>query len=148
MAQKWDGTSIYDVCDLGRPPGNGVRPDVTNAEQNFHTDNSYNLVPPHYVGLMCLRTAMDGGVSRIVSFAAAHDEMRRHHPDLLARLYQPFYFDRQREHAPDDIMATYHPIFEASRPVDRPAVAFPGQQRLGARRRADRRRGRGGAGRL
>src|SRR5438445_11484596 len=34
VAQKWDGTSIYDVCDLGRPPGNGVRPDVTNAEQN------------------------------------------------------------------------------------------------------------------
>ena len=64
-------------CDLGRPPGNGVRPDVTNAEQNFHTDNSYNHVPPHYVGLMCLRTAMEGGVSGIVSFATAHEEMRR-----------------------------------------------------------------------
>ena len=112
VAQKWDGTSIYDVCDLGRPPGNGVRPDVTNAEQNFHTDNSYNLVPPHYVGLLCLRTAMEGGVSGIVSFAAAHEEMRRRHPDLLPRLYQPFYFDRQREHAPDDVMTTYHPMLE------------------------------------
>src|SRR5262245_56795611 len=61
VAQKWDGTSIYDVTDLGRPPGNGVRPDVTNVEQNFHTDNSYNHVPPHYVGLMCLRTAREGG---------------------------------------------------------------------------------------
>lgn len=112
VAQKWDGTSIYDVCDLGRPPGNGVRPDVTNAEQNFHTDNSYNHVPPHYVGLMCLRTAMEGGVSGIVSFATAHEEMRRRHPDLLPRLYQPFYFDRQREHAPGDVMTTYHPMFE------------------------------------
>ena len=112
VAQKLDGTSIYDVCDLGRPPGNGVRPDVTNAEQNFHTDNSYNHVPPHYVGLMCLRTAMEGGVSGIVSFAAAHEEMRRKHPDLLPRLYQPFYFDRQREHAPGDVMTTYHPMFE------------------------------------
>jgi alpha-ketoglutarate-dependent taurine dioxygenase len=112
VAQKWDGTSIYDVCDLGRPPGNGVRPDVTNAEQNFHTDNSYNNVPPHYVGLMCLRTAMEGGVSGIVSFATVHEEMRLKHPDLLARLYQPFYFDRQREHAPDDVMTTYHPMFE------------------------------------
>jgi alpha-ketoglutarate-dependent taurine dioxygenase len=112
VAQKWDGTSIYDVCDLGRPPGNGVRPDVTNAEQNFHTDNSYNNVPPHYVGLMCLRTAMQGGVSGIVSFATAHEEMRRRHPDLLARLYQPFYFDRQREHAPGDLMTTHHPMFE------------------------------------
>ncbi|MBN9487349.1 MAG: TauD/TfdA family dioxygenase [Alphaproteobacteria bacterium] len=112
VAQKWDGTSIYDVRDLGRPPGNGVRPDVTNAEQNFHTDNSYNHVPPHYVGLLCLRTAMEGGVSGIVSFATAHEEMRRRHPDLLPRLYQPFYFDRQREHAPDDVMTTHHPMFE------------------------------------
>ena len=112
VAQKWDGTSIYDVTDLGRPPGNGVRPDVTNAEQNFHTDNSYNLVPPHYVGLLCLRTAMEGGVSGIVSFATAHEEMRQRHPDLLPRLYQPFYFDRQREHAPDDVMTTHHPMFE------------------------------------
>jgi alpha-ketoglutarate-dependent taurine dioxygenase len=112
VAQKWDGTSIYDVRDLGRPPGNGVRPDVTNAEQNFHTDNSYNHIPPHYVGLLCLRTAMEGGVSSIVSFATAHEEMRKRYPDLLPRLYQPFYFDRQREHAPDDVMTTHHPMFE------------------------------------
>jgi alpha-ketoglutarate-dependent taurine dioxygenase len=112
VAQKWDGTSIYDVRDLGQPPGNGVRPDITNAEQNFHTDNSYNLVPPHYVGLLCLRTAMEGGVSGIVSFAAAHEEMRRFHPDLLPRLYRSFYFDRQREHAPHDDMTTYHPMLE------------------------------------
>ena len=113
VAQKWDGTSIYEVTDLGRPPGNGVRPDVTNAEQNFHTDNSYNLVPPHYVGLLCVRTAMAGGVSGIVSFATAHEEMRRRHPDLLPRLYQPFHFDRQREHAPGDVMTTWHPMLES-----------------------------------
>lgn len=96
-----------------RPPaGNGVRPDVTNVEQNFHTDNSYNNVPPHYVGLMCVRTAMEGGVSGIVSFATAHEEMRKRHPDLLPRLYQPFYFDRQREHAPGDVMTTFHPMLE------------------------------------
>jgi alpha-ketoglutarate-dependent taurine dioxygenase len=112
VAQKWDGTSIYDVTDLGRPPGNGVRPDVTNYEQNFHTDNSYNNVPPHYVGLCCIRTAMEGGVSGIVSFATAHEEMRRRHPELLERLFQPFYFDRQREHAPGDVMTTHHPMLE------------------------------------
>ena len=67
VAQKWDGTMVYDVRDLGRPPGNGVRPDITNAEQSFHTDNSYNLCPPEHVGLLCLHPAMEGGVSRIVS---------------------------------------------------------------------------------
>jgi len=112
VAQKWDGTSIYDVTDLGRPPGNGVRPDVTNYEQNFHTDNSYNNAAPHYVGLLCLRTAMEGGVSGIVSFATAHDEMKRRHPELLERLFKPFHFDRQREHAPGDVMTTFHPMLE------------------------------------
>ncbi len=111
VAQKWDGTMVYDVRDTGRPPGNGVRPDITNIEQSFHTDNSYNLCPPEYVGLLCLHPAMEGGVSRIVSLVSAHNEMRRR-PDLLSRLYEPFYFDRQREHAPGDTMVTRHPIFE------------------------------------
>src|SRR5262249_15878054 len=42
VAQKWDGTMVYDVRDLGRPPGNGVHP------------------------------AMEGGVSRIVSLLETH----------------------------------------------------------------------------
>jgi alpha-ketoglutarate-dependent taurine dioxygenase len=112
VAQKWDGTMVYGVRDLGRPPGNGVRPDITNAEQNFHVDNSYNICPPDVVGLLCLQTAMQGGVSGLVSFAAAHNAMRARHPDLLPRLWRPFIFDRQREHAPGDVMTHRAPIFE------------------------------------
>jgi alpha-ketoglutarate-dependent taurine dioxygenase len=112
VAQKWDGRMVYDVTDLGKPPGNGVRPDITNAEQNFHVDNSYNICPPDYVALFCLATAMRGGVSGLVSFHAAHNEMRRRYPALLGRLYRPFIFDRQREHAPGDVMVHRAPIFE------------------------------------
>jgi alpha-ketoglutarate-dependent taurine dioxygenase len=112
VAQKWDGTMVYDVRDTGRTPGNGVRPDITNVEQSFHTDNSYNLCPPEYVGLLCLHPSMEGGISRLVSLVSAHNEMRRRSPELLARLYEPFYFDRQREHAPGDTLVTRHPIFE------------------------------------
>jgi len=111
VAQKWTGQMIYDVYDSGRKPGHGVRPDITNVEQNFHTDNSYNHCPPHFLGPLCLQTAKQGGVSRIVSFASAHNEMLRRHPDHLARLYQPYYFDRQREHAPGDVQTTFHPLF-------------------------------------
>jgi alpha-ketoglutarate-dependent taurine dioxygenase len=113
VAQKWDGRMVYDVRDTGQKPGNGVRPDITNVEQNFHTDNSYNLCPPDYVALLCLQTAKSGGISRIVSFASAHNEMRRRHPGLLPRLYRPYWFDRQREHAPDDVKVLSHPLFEA-----------------------------------
>jgi len=112
VAQSWDGKMIYDVRDLGRPPGNGVRPDVTNAEQSFHTDNSYNLCPPDYVALLCLHPAMQGGISQIVSFYTAHNEMLARHPALLRRLYEPFLFDRQREHAPDEAKVLRHPLFE------------------------------------
>lgn len=112
VAQKWDGTMVYDVRDLGRPPGNGVRPDITNAEQNFHVDNSYNVCPPDFVALVCLQTAMEGGISGLVSFQAAHNAMRARHPDLLPRLYRPFVFDRQREHAAGEAMMLRRPIFE------------------------------------
>ena len=46
VAQKWDGTMIYDVRDTGKKSGNGVRPDITNVKQSFYTDNSYNRCPP------------------------------------------------------------------------------------------------------
>jgi len=32
-------------------------------------------------------------------------------PDFLKRLYDPFYFDRQREHVPNDTMTLSHPLF-------------------------------------
>lgn len=110
VAQSWDGKLVYDVRDLGKPPGNGVRPDITNAEQNFHTDNSYNLCAPDYVSLLCVRPAKEGGISSIVSFYSVFDEMRRRHPEKVARLFQPYLFDRQREHAPDEPRVVSHPL--------------------------------------
>lgn len=112
VAQKWDGTSYYDVYDRGIPIGDGVRPDTTNNDQNYHTDNSFGCLPPDYVGLFCLRTAMEGGVSGLVSFATVHEEMRRRHPELLARLYRPFHFDRQYEHPAGEERTILHPMFE------------------------------------
>ncbi len=104
VAQKWDGKMIYGVADTtGKPPGDGIRADVTNAEQNFHTDNSYNLCPPDHVVLLCLHPAREGGISRVTSVNTAHNRMRESHPELLRRLYQPFFYDRQREHAPDEV---------------------------------------------
>jgi len=112
VAQNWAGKLLYDVRDMGKPPGNGVRPDVTNAEQNFHTDNSYNLCPPDYVALLCIRPALEGGISSIVSFYSVFDEMRRRHPEKVERLFQSYIFDRQREHAPDDPLLITHPLVQ------------------------------------
>ena len=111
VAQKWsDGRMIYSVMDLGRPSGNGVRPDVTNEEQSFHTDNSYNISPPDHVGLLCLRPAAEGGLSRIVNMAAVLEIMNEQYPDFVARLYKPYFFDRQREHSDTDKKTIFTPL--------------------------------------
>lgn len=112
-AQKWDGTMKYDVCDTGKKntPGSGVRSSITKAGQDYHVDNAFNT-PPDYVALLCLKTAMSGGVSGIVSFQTAHNKLLQRDPELLARLYRPFCFDRQKEHAPDDPdLFSRYPVF-------------------------------------
>jgi hypothetical protein len=113
VAQSLDGKLIYDVLDTGRQalPGSGVRPDQTNIELKFHTDNSYNTTPPEYVALLCLRTARHGGHSRVASFHTLHNALLEHYPEVLPRLYQPFWFDRQREFHPGEKPVFAAPVF-------------------------------------
>ena len=114
VAQKLDGTMIYDVLDTGRQalPGSGIRPDKTNIEIRFHNDNAYNHTPPDYVGLLCLRQAQEGGHSRVVSFHTVHNRLLAVHRDRLQRLYRPFWFDRQREYRPGEAPIFAAPVFE------------------------------------
>jgi alpha-ketoglutarate-dependent taurine dioxygenase len=116
VAQKLDGTLIYDVLDTGQEalPGSGVRPDKTSIEIRFHNDNAYNDTPPDYVGLLCLRQAMSGGHSRVLSFHAAHNALLARFPNRLPRLYEPFWFDRQREFHPGESPVFFAPAFENS----------------------------------
>ena len=113
VAQKWDGTLVYDVLDKGgkATPGSGVRSSTTNGGQGFHNDNAFNL-PPDFVALFCLQTAMKGGISGIVSFESVYNKLLDEYCEVLERLYQPFHFDRQMEHAPDEDRVSLKPIFE------------------------------------
>ncbi len=113
VAQKLDGTMVYDVHDTGKQalPGSGVRPDKTNIELQFHNDNSYNVTMPEYVGLLCVRPARDGGMSRVMSFATVHNALRERHREVLPRLYEPFWFDRQREFHPGETETFSAPLF-------------------------------------
>ena len=108
-----DGTMIYDVHDTGAvaTAGSGIRPDKTNIEITLHNDNSYNPTPPSFMGLFCLRDAASGGMSRVVSFHALHNLLRERSQNTLARMYEPFWFDRQREHLPDEPAVYAAPIF-------------------------------------
>lgn len=113
VAQKWDGTMLYDVTDtqVETAAGNGVRSSKTNAAQGYHVDNAFN-VPPDCVALFCLQTAVEGGISGLISFETVYNLLLEQHPDLLPRLYQPFLYDRQREHAPGDTLIHEKPMIE------------------------------------
>jgi hypothetical protein len=116
VAQKLDGTLVYDVVDTGREalPGSGVRPDKTSIEIRLHTDNAYNDTPPDCVGLLCLRRAMCGGSSRVISFHTAHNALLARAPERLERFYEPFWFDRQREFHPGESPIFAAPVFDCS----------------------------------
>jgi alpha-ketoglutarate-dependent taurine dioxygenase len=111
VAQKQDGVLLYDVRDTGKTLEYGVRRSLTNLSQPFHTDGPWLARTPAFVGLFCLQSAHDGGMSRYTSLLTAHNELRRRHPELLPRLYQPFYWDRQAEHGPDEAKFATHPVF-------------------------------------
>jgi len=111
VSQTWGGRRLYDVKDTGQKLGYGVRRSVTDLGQPFHTDAGWLWMPPAYVGLFCLESAPDGGISRFVSLVTAHNEMARRFPDLLPRLYQPFAWDRQAEHAPDAPRVAHRPVY-------------------------------------
>jgi len=56
---------------------------LSSGELRFHTDRC------DVVGLLCVRQASEGGVSRLASSATVYNEMLRRRPDLHALLCKP-----------------------------------------------------------
>jgi len=95
LEQNVEGWLLYHVRDMGRDVASGARFSVTNYESSFHTDNSFGETILDYVGLLCLKTAKQGGVSQNVSGHAVYDVLRRQHADVLQTLSQPYHVDRR-----------------------------------------------------
>jgi alpha-ketoglutarate-dependent taurine dioxygenase len=110
VAQKHDGTRLYDVRDTGKALAYGIRRSITNLEQEFHTDGSWLALPPSFIGLYCLQPAAEGGMSRCANLVTVHDALRSQ-PELLDRLHRAFWWDRHAEHAVDDVPYSRAPIF-------------------------------------
>ncbi len=82
--QSHRGDLIGDVRDIGTGiSGRTGRGYTSNAELNFHADAC------DVSGLFFLRTAREGGVTRIASSVTTHDRIAARRPDLLAELYRP-----------------------------------------------------------
>lgn len=62
----------------------------------FHCDTA------DVVGLLCLRTAAEGGESRIASSVTVFNQLLSERPDLVGELFEPFDIDRRDEEGPGE----------------------------------------------
>jgi hypothetical protein len=118
LPQNLRGDRLYSVrdegirmeADYGRT---GVRFSKTNAAFDFHTDSPSRVagVTPDFIGLLVLHTAKIGGESALVNGYALHNILSQERPDVLERLYQPFWVDRRAELPPGEEPVLPVPVF-------------------------------------
>ncbi len=106
VSQSRMGDRLGHVVDVSgdNPRERGYR---SSKELEFHTDSD------DIVGMMCLAGAESGGVSRLVSALAIHNEMRASHAEHLAPLYAGFAYHWRGEEPPGEPPITDYrvPVF-------------------------------------
>jgi len=91
-SQNAAGHLLGHVTDVGADVNDPTtRIYQTNQRQTFHTDST------DAVGLLCLRTAQQGGASMVVNVEAVHEQMMAQAPKLASRLFEPIATDRRGE---------------------------------------------------
>ncbi len=130
VSQNAAGDLLGHVRDTGADPKNpAVRLYKTRVDLGFHCDGS------DVVGLLCLKPAKAGGVSRIVSSISVYNEILRRRPELAPLLFEPFYWDRNEEQKPGETAWFALPIaFDQN---GRLRIFYIGWYIRGAQRHAD-----------
>ena len=91
-SQNAKGHILGHVRDLGLDTKDPkVRIYQTTERQSFHTDSV------DVVGLLCLKEAMEGGESLLVSTVTLYNEMRQRRPDLASAMFEVVPTDRRGE---------------------------------------------------
>lgn len=95
LSQNAEGHVLGHVKDLGKDYADpNVRGYQTGAAMTFHTDQC------DLVALLCMRTAISGGESRIASSVTLYNKMLKLRPDLAADLCKDFFWTRHGEIPP------------------------------------------------
>ena len=91
-SQNAAGHILGHVRDIGADAKDpNTRIYQTSERQTFHTDSA------DVVGLLCIREAMEGGDSLLVSTTSIYNEMFDRRPDLAALLFDAIATDRRGE---------------------------------------------------
>lgn len=109
VSQSMLGDLVGDVVNVGGKDKN-ERAYRNSRELKLHTDRC------DHIGMLCLRPAMQGGVSGYASAVTIHNIMLAERPDLLAHLYNGFYHHLFGEQKPGDPPVTTErvPIFSVT----------------------------------
>lgn len=115
------GEIMREIRDVGRDvgkrygelPGDGQAPaflssysrTLSNQALRYHTDRC------DVVALLCVRQAMQGGLSKLCSSPAVHNAMLERRPDLAASLYQDVWRSRFGEEDEGDTLAYPLPVW-------------------------------------
>ena len=136
VSQSKNGEFLGRVTDVGVRLGTATaRGYRSNEHLRFHTDRC------DVVALLCVRAARTGGLSRVVSSVAIHNEMLKRRPDLAEVLYRDFYHSRQGEEVAGEGKWFANPVFgvaeerftsQYSRSFVESAQRFPEVPRLSA----------------
>ena len=104
--QDGKGSLMHSVTDTGKEVevNESNRGYETDDELKFHNDGGDVFM------LLCLRTGMSGGVSKLVSVGALFNEILHRRPDLAAVLQEPFHFDARSQN-PLGIRVQSVPVF-------------------------------------
>jgi hypothetical protein len=93
--QDGAGALMHDIRDTGQrvETTDNVRGFQTNTELSFHNDGGDAFM------LLCLKTAREGGTSKLASVSALFNAVLARRPDLAMVLQQPFAFDARAQQA-------------------------------------------------
>lgn len=100
LPQNRAGERVYLVQDTGATLME-ARGSKTNLGMIYHTDSAAAFVGsrPDILALMCLRKALSGGESLMISGHTAYNALLATRPDLVEVLYGEFLFDRSKDTA-------------------------------------------------
>ncbi|WP_235488653.1 TauD/TfdA family dioxygenase [Achromobacter sp. DMS1] len=93
-AQDKSGSRLHSVYNKGKKltDDHSARGYETDNELTFHNDGGDAFM------LLCIKTAVSGGVSKLVSVNQVFNQILKRAPHLAATLQQPYYFDARGQH--------------------------------------------------
>lgn len=84
---------LVTAAEQARTLADGSR-DTGDQALFLHSDRSSHQQPPRVLALLCIRPALSGGDSLLVSGPAVHNRLLESAPESLAQLYGNFHFGR------------------------------------------------------